>query len=590
MKQLLTRIRVVLAQASQKELLALSILAIIACSTFAFLVIRISEKSLVHVPAYGGTYREGVIGSPRFINPLLATSQSDQDLTKLIYSGLLREDGAGGYTNDLAEDYSISEDGLTYTVNLRDNIYFHDGKPVTADDVLFTVLLAQNQALKSPKKVAWEGVQVSKQGDKTVVFQLKSPFPAFLNNLTLGILPKHLWKDLGVNDIALTDLNLDPVGSGPYYIKSVEKAAGIPKKFILKANNSFVLARAYIDTLEIHVYGNQSDIIADLESKQIDGVAGLSPDTAKKIADKSDVYTIKTATLPRIYAIFFNQAKSPSLVDVNVRKALSLALDKQKIIDAGLEGFAVNTNTPVPALLEETSVSTNKAIKSENIVDNTQTTAEELLDKAGYIKNETTGIREKKDKKGNVTTLSLTITTIGSIEEFKKVAFEIKNEWEKIGVQTDVKLFETGDINQTVIKNRDYDTLLYGTIVETDSDLYAFWHSSQMKDRGLNLSMYANQKVDTALTNIRTSLDASVREKAFSTLETEIGKDVPAIFLYSPYFIYITNKDTHVADFGMIRNPEDRWTNVYAWYIREDAIWNFVHSLTLLKKVQDFLH
>lgn len=593
MKSILTRIRVALAQSSVRELFILSILCIVALVTSIYLIVRTSSNSLVSVPAYGGVFREGVIGSPRLINPVLATSQSDEDLTKLVYSGLLREDGAGGYVLDMAESYTISEDGLTYTIKLKPNLVFHDGTPVTAEDVLFTISLIQNQALKSPKRVAWEGVEVAQGEDsRTIVFTLKTTFPAFLHNLCLGILPKSAWKDLSIADIALTDLNLYPIGSGPYKLTKVEKSSGIPKKFTLSAHNNFALGRNYIDRFEITIFPNQAELLSALKKGDIDAVAGISAATAKTITSEEYKQTeIIHSTLPRIYALFINQSKSEALLSADVRRALDMAIDKNQIVTEALSGYATVVDGPVPTLLSEASTGVPSMPEAAMLMSAPiAPSAAELLDKAGYIINPETGFREKKDKKGNITKLSFTITTTGSIEEFKTVAYLIKDAWEKVGVQVDIKIFELGDLNQTVIKNRDYEILLYGTIVETDSDLYAFWHSSQRKDPGLNLSLYANTKVDAALTDIRTAIDPEKREKAFATLTSEIQKDVPAIFLYSPYFIYAKNIDTHIDSIGMVRNPEDRFNLTTGWFIEQDRIWNFINSIEILKKIQQFIH
>jgi peptide/nickel transport system substrate-binding protein len=584
MKSILTRIRVALAQSSVRELFILSILCIVALITSIYLIVRTSSDSLVSVPAYGGVFREGVIGSPRLINPVLATSQSDEDLTKLVYSGLLREDGAGGYVLDMAESYTISEDGLTYTVKLKPDLVFHDGTPVTAEDVLFTISLIQNQALKSPKRVAWEGVEAAQGEDaRTIVFTLKTTFPAFLHNLCIGILPKNAWKDLSIADIALTDLNLYPIGSGPYKLTKVEKSSGIPKKFTLSAHNNFALGRNYIDRFEITVFPNQTELLSALKKGDIDAVAGISAATAKTITGEEYKQTeIIHSTLPRIYALFINQSKSEALLSADVRHALDMAIDKNQIVTEALSGYATVVNGPVPTLLSETSTGVPSAPEAAMLMSAPEApSAAELLDKAGYTINPETGFREKKDKKGTITKLSFTITTTGSIEEFKTVAYLIKDAWEKVGVQVDIKIFELGDLNQTVIKNRDYEILLYGTIVETDSDLYAFWHSSQRKDPGLNLSLYANTKVDAALTDIRTAIDPEKREKAFATLTSEIQKDIPAIFLYSPYFI---------DSIGMVRNPEDRFNLTTSWFIEQDRIWNFINGIETLKKIQQFIH
>ena len=137
------------------------------------LLYQVNKSFMVEVPDYGGTLTEGVVGSPRFINPLLATSDTDRDLSSLIYSGLLKIDSSGELTPDLAESYTISEDSLTYTFILKDKIYFHDGTKVTSDDIVFTIERAQDEVLKSPRKTNWDGVTISRISDKEISHEVK---------------------------------------------------------------------------------------------------------------------------------------------------------------------------------------------------------------------------------------------------------------------------------------------------------------------------------------------------------------------------------------------------------------------------------
>lgn len=145
-----------------------------------FILSNINKLFLVEVPAKGGSFVEGIVGSPRFINPLLSNSDTDRDLTALIYSGLLKATPNGELIEDLAKSYIISEDGLTYDFTLKDNIFFHDGTPVTADDVVFTVGKAQDPGLKSTKRASWDGITVEKMSEKEIRFILKQPYGPFL--------------------------------------------------------------------------------------------------------------------------------------------------------------------------------------------------------------------------------------------------------------------------------------------------------------------------------------------------------------------------------------------------------------------------
>ena len=218
----------ILVNLSPAERLLIYILTAIASISTLFLVISVSAEVSTLVPSRGGSLSEGAIGTPRFINPLLAVSQTDQDLATLVYSGLMRA-GNDGLIPDLAERYEVTEDGTEYTFHLKPGITFHDGKPVTASDVEFTVLLAQNPEIKSPRRANWGGVSVRTEGESTIIFTLPHAYAPFLENTQLGILPKHLWETIPADEFPFHVLNTDPVGTGPYRVDKIRtNDAGTP--------------------------------------------------------------------------------------------------------------------------------------------------------------------------------------------------------------------------------------------------------------------------------------------------------------------------------------------------------------------------
>jgi peptide/nickel transport system substrate-binding protein len=199
------------------------------------------------VPISGGSLSEGVIGSARFINPILAISDSDRDLTTLIYSGLMRSMPDGSIIPDLAESYQISDDGKTYTFILKDDLTFHDGTSVTTDDIEFTIAKIQENAIKSPKRPNWDGVIIEKINSKEIKFHLRQPYAPFLENTTVGIVPKYLWKDVQADEFPLSLFNFEPIGSGPYKIDSIQRnKSGLPQTYSLAPFKNFALS--YIKT------------------------------------------------------------------------------------------------------------------------------------------------------------------------------------------------------------------------------------------------------------------------------------------------------------------------------------------------------
>jgi len=541
------------------------------CAIFVISGVRILEnvnKSLmVDVPVNGGSFTEGIVGSPRFINPVLAISDLDHDLSSLIYSGLMKATPSNTLVVDLAKSYDISQDGLTYTFTLKDNVYFHDGTKVTADDVEFTINKIQDNTIKSPRRPAFYDVVVEKINEKQIRFILKKPYSPFLDNLTVGILPKHLWNNLSSDEFPLSQYNLEPIGSGPYRISKMETLQKnmliIPSYYELSAFNKYASGMPFISKIIVSFYKDEKSLIDAYNGGEVEAISSISPNEISGI-NKQAGAEIKTSPLPRVFGVFFNQNQSEVLANKEVRLALDTALDKQKIVDEVLNGYGKTLDGPIPYGLIGLSKSPSNgydAVQAQNI-----------LLKAGWIKNDTTGIMEKKISKTKTIKLAVTISTLNS-PDLIKTAELVKNDWEKIGASVDIKQFEFGDLQQNVIRPRKFEALLYGMVIGRDMDFFAFWHSSQRNDPGLNISMYANSKVDKLLDDARTTFNIDQRIAKYKSFEAEIEKDVPAVFLYSPDFIYITPAKIKGQSLGVITLPYERFLNVNNWYIETNNLW-----------------
>lgn len=525
-------------------------------------IVVYNTRFLIAVPTYGGTLREGIIGTPRFINPVLATSDQDKDLTSLVYAGITKKDIQGHTALDMAESVSESDDKLHYTVVLKKNAEFHDGTHVTADDIIYTVSLIQNPVIKSPHRIEWEGITIEKNSDTEFTFSLKKPFPLFMDILTLGILPKHIWKNLTEDQISLSDYNLHAIGSGPYSIKNITTNSGIPDTFTLAAHTKYTLGRPYIDTIIISTYQNEKYLLRAFENGDISRLYGITPEKIESM--KISKTAIHTSLLPRTFAVFFNPNKATMLSDKQVRLALQMAIDKQAIVDEVLHKYGKVINDPYP-FDEDVTSSVYDVEKAQAML-----TSSKLLKKAS-------------------TTLEITLATANT-DEMKKVAEMIKADWEKIGVHTTITVYEVSDLNQSVIKDRDFQALLFGTITQNPSDLYAFWHSSQRTYPGLNISNYVSKKLDTNLEILRTSEDELARISAYEDVKKEFAEEVPGIFLFAPSLIYITNDSiTSPLPYYSFDNSS-RFTLTENWYQYTDHVWPKTYYKPLLTLLENIIH
>ncbi|MBT3282667.1 peptide ABC transporter substrate-binding protein [bacterium] len=554
---------------SPSEKLLFFVLIFIFIGSVILILSNINKSFLTEVPTNGGSLKEGVVGSPRFINPLLANSDTDRDLTALVYSGLMKATPSGELIEDLAKSFTVSEDGFSYDFIIKDSASFHDGVDVTADDVIFTVQKAQDVSLKSPKRASWDGVTIEKIDDKHIRFILKQPYAPFLENTTLGILPKHIWIKAGTEQFSFSTFNNEPIGSGPYKIKKIKyNSGGTPEFYELESFSKYTLGEPFISDMRIVFYPSETALIEGYKDGEVGGINSISPNKLSEF-EKAGV-RIERSPLPRIFAVFFNQNQASVFANMEVRKALNIALDKDRIVQEILGGYGTNIDGPIPPGVLALPNQNSKEILNK---EERKAKATAMLENNGWKLNEEDRVWEKKTKKSE-SQLRFSLST-SDTPELKAVAEIIAAEWRDLGVVIDLKIFESGDLNQNVIRPRKYDALLFGEIVSRELDLFAFWHSSQRNDPGLNIALYANITADRLLEDARAATDRNVMIEKYKEFEREVDTDVPAVFVYSPDFIYITPKNVKALELGAVTTPAERFLNIHEWYIETDKVWDF---------------
>lgn len=515
----------------------------------------LEQSLLVEVPAYGGSLVEGEIGSPQFINPLLAISDADRDLSSLVYAGLMGLSGTGSLVPVLAESYTMSPDGKVYTFTLRADAEFTDGTPVTAQDVVFTVRKAQDSALKSPEYANWSGVNVSASDTHTVRFVLTKPYAPFLGLTTLGILPSRLWQNMSNEEFPFSNLETNPIGAGPFKVDGLSRdASGLIKSVSLVANEQYVLGRPYLNSIRFDFYSQADDLGAAVRSGAVESAYGVPSKGAL------------TAPYARVFGVFLNPSEKQVYARIEVRKALSLALDRQNIVDTVLGGYATAIMGPVPP---------GKSIQQVPVPesDNRTAAAAQVLRSAGWTYDGSERLWKNASAKQSLD--RITIRT-SNVPELKSVASAVKADWEKLGISVDIELYEPGDLSQNVIRPRKYEALLYGMVIGRDQDLYAFWDSQERNDPGLNIALYANKTIDALLEDARSSTDQSKRISNLQKIEDLIAADYPAAFIYAPDFTYTVPSNLHGVLLPQIITPADRFATAASWYRYTDAVWPFL--------------
>lgn len=551
-------------RASDAFFLKVALLIAVLCGLV--LLAQWSLRETVQIPAFGGTFSEGIIGTPRFVNPVLAVTRADSDLSALIYDGLMRLGADGTLVPSIAESVTVSEDGLTYNIIVKQNIYFHDGAPLTARDVAFTIARIQDPALNSPLRANFDGIVVEEIGEYELNFVLPEAYGPFIENLTFGIIPEHIWKDAGTDEFPFSQYNSEPIGSGPYQVKTITRnTSGIPESYTLTANKGFHITAPKIETMQFYFYATE-DTLRDAFTKGIiESVVGIDPAYINHFALVPLTHHLERIPLPRTFALFINQNKSPALRDLAARNALNVAVDRTTLIESTLGGYGNALTSPVPPGF--TTVSNTSTIEAS--VD----TAREILRNGGWKINEATQHWEKIID-GETVPLTFSISTANN-STFEATAEFLRTTWTSLGAEVTVKQFEQSDLTQAVIRPRDYETLLFGTQLGRSLDYYSFWHSSQRNDPGLNVALYANITTDSILSEMRRSTDHTGRDAAIEKFVGELNTETPALFLYAPELLYIVPNKVTGATFTGVSEPYERFSTVYDWYIQTESIWPF---------------
>ena len=643
-----------------EKTLLLVFLVLFAGSAISLIALFYSKNTEIG-PAVGGTYREGMVGSPSFINPIYAANNdSERTLIELIFSGLMEYDENGKLVPELASQVEIEEDGTGYLVSIREDAFWHDGEQLTADDVIFTVKTIQNPDYKSPLRANYLGIETEKVSDYQVRFKLQETYSGFLERLTFKIIPQHIWEEISPQNFLLSNYNIRPVGSGPYQFKNLEQG---PSGAIVRLDLTR-FKQYYSDTEPRQPYISEISFLffEDDENRtgeeklaraaragQVDGFPLPSPEYWELA--KKDSYKEISLSLPRYFAIFLNQEKSQLLSEEAVRKALNYATDKEEIIEEILAGRAQPVNSPVlpeiyglkePGDYYDYDLQTAESLLADSgfekqdgqwarvsegteaeftsrlqegsqsaevtalqtclaedpevypsgkitgyfgsqtkaaVIAFQEKYAEDVLAPGGLTQgtgvvstNTRTKLNEVCGEPPEYTPLSFTLTTVDD-PILEKVAQKLKEQWGLIGIDLEIQTFSSSELRQNIIKERDYEMLLFGEVLSAVLDPFPYWHSTQVKDPGLNLAGYENSAVDNLLERARTSVNEETRAEQYQQLQDIIIEEAPAIFLYTPEYIYMTSENVVGPKEGTIFDPSQRFSNIEDWYVKTKRVW-----------------
>ena len=519
----------------------------------------VANGPIVPLPEQGGIYTEGLVGSLGRLNPLLDwNNAADRSVDRLLFSGLIKFDEHGLPQKDLA-DWGVAKDGTVYNFSIRPNAVWHDGTPITSDDVIYTVDMMKSAGSLYPQDIKdlWSKIEVTRLNDKNLKFTLPEPYVPFIDYLTFGILPKHLLESVSAEQIPDADFNINPVGSGPYKFDHLIVENGQITGVILTASENYYDKPPFLDQVVFRYYPTSADALDAYQQGDVLGVSQITPDVLNTALEEPKL-SVYTSRLPQISFVLFNlnNPEVAFLQDAKVRRALMLGLNRSYLINRFLQGQAVTTDGPI---LPGSWAYYDGGEHFEYAPDE----AINLLKVEGYVIPAEGG--DVRAKEG--TTLSFTMLHPDD-EVHTQIAETIRDEWAQIGVHAELQAVPYDKLATDFLTSRQYQAALVDlNLARTpDPDPYPFWHQAEATG-GQNYSQWDNRAASEYLEQARVTADYSLRTRLYRNFQVVFAKELPALPLFAPVYSYGVDSQIQGVQVPALYDPSDRLATLSSWYI-----------------------
>jgi len=515
-------------------------------------------------PASGGSYSEALVGTFGRLNPLLDYYNSvDRDVDRLIFSGLVRFDDLGIAQPDLAESWGISQDGLVYNFSIRPQATWHDGAPVTSEDVSFTAELLRDATIPVPEDIRtlWEQVEVNVLDDKTMQFRLPEPFAPFLDYLTFGVLPRHLLDSIPSADLLDAEFNLKPMGSGPFRFDTLLSENGQVNGVVLTAFDGYYGSRPFIDQVIFRYYPDSQAALSAYQQGEVLGISQVTADVLPQ-ALKEQQLSLYTGRIPQLTLIYLNldDPQLPFFQDASLRRALLMGLNRQWMADQVLGGQAILADGPIfPATwayfdgIEHLSYDPEAALNA--------------IKTAGYVlATEGSNVRSKDG-------VALSFELVYPGDATHTAMFEaIRRDWARLGVEVNPNPVSYEELIQDHLEPRAYQAALVELNLarSPDPDPYPFWDQAQVTG-GQNYANWNDRQASEYLESARVSVDIGERTKAYRNFQVRFTQEMPALPLFYPVYSYAVNSQVQGVRMGPLLEPSDRFATLPTWYFLENV-------------------
>lgn len=512
-------------------------------------------------PVSGGMYSEALIGSFGRLNPVLDYyNPADHDVNRLLFSGLLRFDDRGLPQGDLVDTWGVAQDGTSYSFSIRPEANWHDGKPVTSGDVIFTIEMMRSEGVPLPAdlRAFWKDVKVEAISEKIVRFQLPEAFTPFLDYLTFGVLPKHLLAGLTPEELVSAPFNLKPVGNGPYRFDHLIVENGQISGVVLSANSDYAPGAPFIDQITFLYYPDAAAALDAYRKGEVMGISQITPEVLSA-ALKEPQLNVYTGRMPRLGLVYLNldNPAVPVFKDPEVRHALMQGLNRRGIIDRVLGGQGILADGPIfPESwayfdgIERPSYDPNSAL--------------ERLKKAGYTIPAEGGWVRAKD--GDALSFELVHPDAAP---YPAIAEAIQQDWKRLGVEVNLKAVPYDELLSDYLEPRTYQAALaeINMARSPDPDPYPFWHQAQASG-GQNYAQWDDRQASENLELARTQIDVAERTKRYRNFQVRFSLEMPALPLFYPVYSYGVDGQVQGVGMGPIYDPSDRFNSIPAWYLK----------------------
>jgi peptide/nickel transport system substrate-binding protein len=511
-------------------------------------------------PEQGGVYTEGLVGSLGRLNPLLDwNNAADRSVNRLLFTGLVRFDEHGLPQADLAEAWGVAQDGTVYNFSIREDAVWHDGTPITSEDVLFTIDRMKSAGSLYPQDIKdlWAKIEVTQLNEKNLKFTLPEPFVPFMDYLTFGILPRHLLESVSAEQMPDAEFNINPVGSGPYKFDHLIVDDGQITGVVLTVSDTYYGTAPFIEQVVFRYYETSAAAMDAYQQGDVLSVSQITSDVLSTALEEPSL-SVYTSRLPQMSFVLFNlnNPEVPFFGDAKLRRALMLALNRTYLINTFLQGQAFVADGPIlPGSwayhdgIEHFEYNPDEAIN--------------ILKTEGYVIP-----AEGGDVRGKEGTLLSFIMLHPDDEVHTRIAETIRDAWAEVGVQAQLQAVPYDDLAVDFLASRTYHAALVDlNLARTpDPDPYPFWHQAEAAG-GQNYSQWDNRAASEYLEQARVTADPTLRTRLYRNFQVVFSKELPALPLFVPVYSYGVDSQVQGVQVGPLYDPSDRLATFNNWYL-----------------------